>query len=509
MLMNSEHNKRSFLNIAVTTVGQVITIACGLIIPRLFIGTFGSEVNGMISTINQLFVYIALLEAGVGTATTQALYRPVAQNDRKGINSILAATDRFYRRTGVFYLIAVFILGIVFPYVVKTDVAGSTIFAYTMLHGAAGVLTYFLQGKYLLLLTVEGKHYIDSAVSTILNVLSSLSKVIIVMLGGSIIDVQIVFLLLYAVRSTYYIIYIRRNYKWIDLSVTPDFGAISQRNSVLVHQVSSLVFNNTDTLFLSVFCGLKVVSVYTVYNLFYDMISTLINNLNSGITFRMGQLFNTDKEKYLKVYDVYEPYYTTFSFALYNICYLFMMPFMRLYTDGFEDRGSYLLPLLPFLFAVMKLQVSGRAPSGFTASYAGHFKQNNIPAILEAVINVTVTVAAIQFLGIYGAIIGTIVALLYRANQMILYANLKILNRSPWKTYRTWVIDIALFALFTWLNSIITVNMSSYFLLVLWACIYGLIILAGYLTVISLFNPEAFRLLLVFIKSFVRKKRST
>lgn len=37
-------------------------------------------------------------------------------------------------------------------------------------------------------------------------------------------------------------IYIHKNYGWIDLSVEPNEAAISQKNSVLIHQISTLVF---------------------------------------------------------------------------------------------------------------------------------------------------------------------------------------------------------------------------------------------------------------------------
>ena len=60
---------------------QIILIALSFLLPRLYLENFGSEVNGILSTIKQIFVYMSLLEAGVGLATMQALYKPVAQQD--------------------------------------------------------------------------------------------------------------------------------------------------------------------------------------------------------------------------------------------------------------------------------------------------------------------------------------------------------------------------------------------------------------------------------------------
>ena len=82
-------------------ISQVITLLLGIIIPKLMIVSYGSEVNGLLSSIRQVFVYVALLEAGIGTASLQALYAPIATNDKKRTCEIMSATNRYYKRTGI------------------------------------------------------------------------------------------------------------------------------------------------------------------------------------------------------------------------------------------------------------------------------------------------------------------------------------------------------------------------------------------------------------------------
>lgn len=95
--------KQIFKNVFSGVLGQIITLGLGIILPRLFILSFGSEMNGLLSSINQFYVYIGLLEAGVGTATLQALYAPISSQDKVKINSILSATNLYYYKTGIFY----------------------------------------------------------------------------------------------------------------------------------------------------------------------------------------------------------------------------------------------------------------------------------------------------------------------------------------------------------------------------------------------------------------------
>lgn len=62
-------------------LGNIITSIVAIIIPRLFIVNYGSEVNGLLSSIRQIYVYLALLEVGVGDASVVALYGPIGNED--------------------------------------------------------------------------------------------------------------------------------------------------------------------------------------------------------------------------------------------------------------------------------------------------------------------------------------------------------------------------------------------------------------------------------------------
>ena len=72
--MNSLKAKKGLGNIVTGLFNQLVTIALGILIPRLILTSLGSEANGLLSSVNQVLAYLALLEAGIGTASMQALY---------------------------------------------------------------------------------------------------------------------------------------------------------------------------------------------------------------------------------------------------------------------------------------------------------------------------------------------------------------------------------------------------------------------------------------------------
>lgn len=141
--MNNKQKSKQILIFGI--ISQVVTLLLGILLPKLLIGGFGSEVNGLLSSVKQIFVYVALLEAGVGTAALQAMYAPIAVNDTQKASEIMAATDRYFRRTGFLYGLAVLVLAFAYPYIFKVELTPLTVAAIILLQGFAGVIRYFFR----------------------------------------------------------------------------------------------------------------------------------------------------------------------------------------------------------------------------------------------------------------------------------------------------------------------------------------------------------------------------
>ncbi|WP_147534135.1 sugar isomerase [Bacillus marasmi] len=498
--------KRSILNIIFGLTSQLIIISLGVVIPRLFLVNFGSEVNGFLSSITQIMVYMTLFEAGVGAASLQALYKPISGGDKQGINSILAATSKYYRKTGIYYFITVIIISIGYPLVVKTSLPTSTIVPVILLTGLGGALNYYFVGKYRIFLVAEGKNYIETSIVTVINILINVAKIVLLLNGFSIIAVQAAYLILSIIQVVVFLIYIRKNYQWLDLSIKPDFEAISQKNSALVHQFSTLIFSNTTVLILTLFTNLKVVSVYVMYNLLFSIIDNVIITINSSLTAALGQTYHESRERFLKFYDVYETYFMAIIYALFTIAYILILPFMKLYTAGITDI-NYIDTILPVLFIIIKLLGNARISSNNAINIAGHFKKTQNRSLLESGINIVFTLIFVQIWGIYGALMGTITALLYRSIDMIVYSSKNILERSPLITSKRWFINVCLFLLIIFIAGKFDINPTSYIGIVGWASLLVATILPTYLIVSSIFEKEVFLYSKAFFNSYFNKSK--
>jgi len=495
--------RRGFYNITLGFVSQVVTIAFGILIPRLFIMKLGSEANGFMASITQIFIYMSILEAGVGTAAIQALYKPIGLDDKHSMNGILSATSKYYKKTGEYYFLAVIVMSIVYSLFVKSNIGTLTVFLVILLTGMVGVINFFFQAKFKLLLTAEGKGYVISNIVMVVTVVTNIVKILLLTYGYNIILIQLSYFIINLLQVFMIWIYLKKNYKWIDLNVKPDFAAMSQKNSVLIHQVSGMVFNNTDVLILTIFCGFKVVSVYVMYNLVFQMINSIVSNINSGALFILGSTYYENKNKFMNLYESYELYYMAMVFALYSITYILILPFMKLYTAGITDI-NYINFYLPILFVALNLLSFARWPAMNAINIAGHFRKTQYRSIIESTINVVMSLICVSKFGIYGVLIGTITALLYRTNDIIIYTSKHILNRGSLITYKRWVINIVLFLSIIITASKFNITPNSYSKFAITSVILLIIILPIFFTVVSIFDIKSAKYTLSHVKKYYK-----
>lgn len=495
--------RRSLLNISTNLLNQIVTIVLGILIPRLVLTNLGSEANGLMNSISQVFAYINLLEAGVGIATVQALYKPLAENDRGGINQILTATKKHYSKIAWVYLAVLLSFAFLYPLLVSSGYSHWQVAVIILFTGGNSFFNFLFQGKYRLLLQAEGKLYILTNINTVIFIATSISKSVLLICGFDLVEIQLGYFLINLLQLVCIELYMHTNYRWIDFRVEPNFTAISQKNSVLVHQFSTVVFSNTSVLLLSFFCDLKLASVYSVYQLVVGLLNTAFTNLVNSIQFAFGQKYHTDFERYKKLLNTFEAYYNCLISAVLTVTLILLTPFIRIYTDSVTDV-VYVDGLLAVLFIVRELSIFGRIASQTAINIAGHFQRTMYRALAETAINLVVSIVGVLTIGIYGVLAGTIVASLYRTNDMILYSHKYILKKHPKKAYLHWICDIALTAVVGVICFPVFYGVSTIGGFILSGIILVAVVFPLYFVVTSLIDREAFQILKEYIAPKLR-----
>ncbi len=440
---------------------KFLILILGIIIPRIVIVSFGSELSGFISTITQICTYFALLEAGIGNSAVNALYSPLEKNDHNRANMVVRQARGYYRRATIIYIVVVISFAFIYPFLMPSTLDKSLMIIVILLQAAPSAVSYYFCAVYQQLLTADGKRYILENTQLGIYLLVSASKIFLILIGFDIIAVQFAFFAISLIKIPIVILYCKRKYPWLSFKEKTKEKLLHERSAFVVHEVSTTVFSNTDVFVVSVFCGFEMASVYTVYNMIFSSLNALVNTANDGLGFVLGYNLDKPKKTLEKVFDAYSIMYTFVVFVVMTTATVLATPFISLYTRGIDDV-NYIYKWLPILFGLINVMSGARAISARLITVAGHARNTQNRSLIEMMINIAASVILVYYFGIYGALMGTIIALLYRMNDILIYTNKKILNRSSFKTYLGLLVFFSMFFILAYFSNMMPWNIDSY-----------------------------------------------
>ncbi len=432
MSKTSRHTRKKapvgLLNTFSSLLLQIVTIINGFIIPRLILGTFGSETNGLVSSLNQFLNYVSLLEGGFNSVIMARLYKPIAKGDEKTVNNIVHTSTRFFRHISYILIAYAVILAFVYPLLSNSSFNYEFISSLTMILAIKLFSQYCFSFSYKNLLTASRRGYIVHFSQIILIIIDAISAILIVKFFPSIHILKFVSAIIFCSQPIIYRHYVNKYFK-IDKTAEYDNKLISSRWDGLSINIAYFIHSNTDVTLLTIFTRLETVSVYGVYGLVTSGLRNLVTAMASGIAPSLGNLYALgDKEELNKKFDLFEYIIFFITFSLFTIGGLLITPFVMIYTHNINDV-SYFEPLFGVLFLLGEAIYVIRSPYVRLAYAAGKFKDMTKEAFIEAGMNIVISIALVQKLGLVGVAIGTLVAMTYRTLFQIWYLRDHLLNR--------------------------------------------------------------------------------
>lgn len=463
-------NSKLFKNVTTGFGGQILAIVLGIIVPKIFITSYGSDVNGLISTVTQIFTYLALMEAGIGQAAQNALYKPVRENNREEINRICASANSYFRKLTLYYGIGVILLSLLLPYVLKTKVDSVTIFFIVIFEGFSGVISFYFIQTPLILIAVDGKSYVNNGITLLNKIVGYIIKIVMASLGFQIIFVQLAYFLISIAKVIFYKCYFKRCYNWIKLNNPREKIKLKDRNSYILTEITWTIFSSTDMIVLSIFVSTQMSSVYSVYNMIFANINILLNSVYNSTKYILGQAYYESREKYEILHDSFTTLFLGSMTVLMAVCYVLTNPFIALYTRGINDI-NYVYPSLPMLFCLVQIVSWSRYIGGNLTGIAGFAKQTSYVSLIEALINVSFSIILVHKFGIVGVLFATVIALPLKVIWCIYISDKKVMHRSYRKSVSILGINFLFFGGVVLIFHFICPMISSYTQFALWAVI--------------------------------------
>lgn len=455
-------NKRLLYNTVSSLVFQLTTIICGFILPRLILGAFGSEVNGLVNSITQFLGIISFLELGVGAVVQSALYKPLAEKRQDDVSKIIASANKFFSRLGQVLLVYVVILVALYPRFAAREFG----FAYTatliIAISISSFAQYFFGIVNRLLLTADQRGYIQYNAQTIAVIGNTVACFILIYLDCSIQVVKLTTSLIYLLQPFWVYLYVRSYYK-IDKKIKYTEEPITQKWNGIAQHVAAVILDGTDTIVLTMFATLSDVSIYSVYHLVVKGVKQLFLSMTNGITALIGELWAKQELNELnKTFSWTEWTIHTGTTFIFGLTAILVVPFVKVYTAGISD-ANYVQPLFAALIVAANAGHCIRLPYNIMILAAGHYKQTQNNYIVVAIINIIVSVATVKVWGLIGVAIGTLVAMAYQTVWMAVYDS-KHLIKWPIKNFLKQIfVDIITVLIGFFAARMITMQEVSYF----------------------------------------------
>ncbi len=425
--------KKLVKNTLAAIANQLVTLVCGLILPRLIIAHYGSATNGLLASITQFLAFFSMMEMGVGAVVRASLYKPLAQRDQDAVSRILISSRRFFNKIGLILCLYTAALMVYFPLAVDSRLG---FWATALLVGAvafSSICNYLFGIVYAQLLNADQKSYVQLSASILTTVLNTAFSVLLISLDASIVTVKVAAAFVLLLRPLLLRWYVGRHYQ-LNLKLELHGEPLKQKWNGLAQHIANYVLKHADTVILTLFSTLENVSIYYVYHLVTNGLQQLVEIMTTGMAALLGNLYaRQETDKLDRAFSAFEWAMHTFVTLIYAIAGVLILPFVQVYTWGVTD-ADYLVPTFAALLVLANGAYCLRMPYSMMINAAGHFKETQVSAILEAAINVALSVLLVRRYGLVGVAIGTFAAMCYRTIYLAWYLRGNILHR-PFRVF--------------------------------------------------------------------------
>lgn len=428
-------SKQTLLNVYSSFLSQFVSIISGFIVPRIILSCFGSSLNGLTASIGQFLGYICLVEGGITGVVAANLYKPIIENDTEKISSIITTARKFYRKIGSIFSLYALIIAFVYPIVVNTGYDYFYVVLLTLIMAIGLLLEYMFSIVLTTLLTTGKRVYVISFTKICLT-LGNLGLVLIITkYFPNLLLLKFVSGILFIIQPLAYSFFIKKYFK-IDWKAPVDNKLIKERWNGFAVNFAAFIHVSTDATVLTFFCDLKIVSVYSIYFLIINKLEMLIHSIAAGIEPTIGQAYaGGNLEELNQKMDLFE--YVIFCLVgiLFSILGMLITPFVSIYTQGINDVNYY-RPMLGALLTFSEAIYLVRYPHICLSYSANKFKEITVAAYIEAGINILISIIGVNFWGVEGVALGTVIAMLFRMVFQIHLSTKLINNRKQIVFYK-------------------------------------------------------------------------
>ncbi len=363
--------RNAMKNISISIFSQIIIILLGFISRRIFVDNLGSEYLGVNGLLTNVLSMMVLIEGGIGISITYNLYKPLAENNQEKITSLVQLYKKVYTILA-FIVLAISI--VLYPFMCKLMDSAHSVTNINLVYFifvAKNMVSYLTAYKWALI-NADQKGYVLARANLVFQILTTVAKMIILVLTSNYILYLLIELGIYTVQVLWNGAIVNKRYPYIKSKEKYEIDEDTKENinknvkAMFLHNIGGYCVYGTDNILISSFVNVATVGLYSNYSMIINQLSALVSPILSGIGASVGNLIATEDSS--KTYSI-------FIFILVNF-----------YLDGL------------------------RKSIGTFKSKAGLFSQDKYIPVIEGIINLVASIIIAKKFGLVGIFIGTTIS---------------------------------------------------------------------------------------------------
>lgn len=412
--MKIERTKNATRNIIFGIVLKAYQILIPFLMRTVMIYLMGVQYLGLNSLFTSILQVLNLAELGVGSAMVYSMYRPIAEDDDVTICALMRLYRTYYRVIG--FVIAIVGVGLTpfIPKLISGEIPSDiNIYILYLLNLAATVLSYWLFAYKNSILQAYQRIDVVSKVTLITNTIQYVMQIAV----------------LYLLKNYYYYVIVALLTQVLTNIITaieadklyPKFKPkgrvkgeqvkkINQRiRDLFTSKIGAVIYDSADTIVISSFLGLTMLAVYQNYFYIITAITGFIAVVFSACTAGIGNSIVTEtKEK--NFHDLKKfTFIICWMSGFCSVCLLCMyQPFMKLWVGSKLMLTFTAVVCFVIYFFVRQLN----ALFNLYKDASGMWHEDRFRPLTAALTNLILNIILVQFIGIYGILLSTVLAII-------------------------------------------------------------------------------------------------
>lgn len=504
---------RAFLkNGIIILAAKMFTYLMEFLSQTVFIYTLSIDYVGVKGLFTNILSILSLTELGIGSVLIYSMYKPLAEGDK---DKLLALTA-FYKKAYLAIACLVGGIGLVLtpllPYLIKDCPEIDGLHVIYLLYLANSVLSYLFTYK-LSLFQADQKLYICTFWNCVFSTLKNIAQIICLFLSGNFFLFLLVQLPFTLLNNLFLSRKAEKQYPFLKTKESPSLSKeekvhlMKNTFAMFNHRIGATILNSTDNVIISRFVGLKAAAINYNYTLVTKMITQIMSQIFSTLTASVGNLNVTESPE--ASYRVFKILHFA-SFWFYSFCtislFILLNPFIELV---FGKEYLFSVPVVAIICLNFYIVGIREIPLVFKESM-GLLWQDRFKPLIEAGLNLIISIIAVHCSGTAGVFIGTFISMVSTSLWVEPYVLFKYGFKMSWRNF--WLNNARYFLTFLMMTALTCFAGSLYDGQLIAEFIYRLVIciFLPNLLLIVLFHRQAeFKDLLssISIKNLFHKNR--